>query len=107
MTGPTPPAGMEISDEARRAADMMNDALAAGMAGHWLAIRLSDGGTDGKVYEWRKDAVKFQMHEKQCMYLQVPPMLTPPADMQRLLENHRQMYAENVFMLDPQAEDAR
>lgn len=96
-----------ISDAARRAADVLNEAHHADMAGNWVAIRLSDGGSDGKIYEYRADAVRFQFHETQCMYLMVQPMMSSAEDMEHLLRRHREMYAAGYRMVDPQEASAR
>jgi hypothetical protein len=39
----------------------------------WLAIRLSDGGTDGMAYPSKETAVAFQLTETQCAYLRIRP----------------------------------
>src|SRR5437762_517876 len=33
-----------------------------------MAIRLSDGGSDGKLYDTKREAVKHQLHEQLCAY---------------------------------------
>jgi hypothetical protein len=42
------------------------------LAKRFIAIRLSDGGTDGAVYDSREDAIRHQLHETLCAYVQVP-----------------------------------
>lgn len=42
------------------------------LAKRFVAIRLSDGGSDGVVYETREDAIKHQLHETLCGYIQIP-----------------------------------
>src|SRR4051812_48154048 len=34
----------------------------------WLAVRLSDGGTDGTLYDTMEDAIRFQSDEFLCGY---------------------------------------
>lgn len=67
----------ELSDRTRRAYDVILTHVAAqgaeSVAGRWVAIRLSDGGSDGTLYDSKKDATRFQLHEKQCAYICVPP----------------------------------
>ena len=43
------------------------------IAGHWVAIRLSDGGSDGNLYPTKMHAAHYQLHEKQCAYICLPP----------------------------------
>jgi hypothetical protein len=38
----------------------------------WIAIRLSDGGSDNTVYDSREDAIHHQLFPTQCGYLPVP-----------------------------------
>lgn len=43
------------------------------LAGRYVAIRLSDGGSDGVAYESRPDAIAHQKHNaSRCVYLRVP-----------------------------------
>ena len=42
------------------------------LAKRFVAIRLSDGGSDGVAYETRDDAMRHQLHETQCGYFQIP-----------------------------------
>lgn len=43
------------------------------LARRFLAVRLSDGGTDGVVYETRADAIKAQTNTpSRCFYFQIP-----------------------------------
>ncbi len=42
------------------------------IAKRFVAIRLSDGGSDGVVYETRQDAIRHQLHETLCGYFQIP-----------------------------------
>jgi hypothetical protein len=64
-----------ISDAARRAADVVNLALLLdqeGNRGRWVAIRLSDGGSDGVIYDDPRAAADYQLHWKTCMYIPIP-----------------------------------
>lgn len=89
-----------FSDAARRASDAVNLALTAdpeGNRGRFLAIRLSDGGTDGVVYDTVAEAALFQLHYKQCMYLRIPASGIMPREAEVLLNYHRRVYdAGNV-----------
>lgn len=92
------------SDAARRASDTINMHLLAdreGNNGRWVAIRLSDGGSDGKVYDCKCDAIRFQLHEKQCVYVQIQPVGLDYRDADILIRMHRQYYDRNFKMPDP------
>lgn len=80
------------SDEARRAADIINMHIIAQRRG-FVAIRLSDGGSDNVVYDTKDDAVRHQLHPQQCAYFQL--QLTPivPWECDVFLLYTRQMYA--------------
>lgn len=62
----------------------------------WVAIRLSDGGSDNTVYDTREDAVKHQLYETQCGYLPVPLERTSEYVMDSLLWYWERMYAAGV-----------
>lgn len=66
----------ERSDRARRCSEAITLALLGqgrGVVGKWIAVRLSDGRSDGNVYDRKSDAVRHQIHETQCAYICVPP----------------------------------
>lgn len=63
-----------FSDAARRVSDAITlHLLADGDGNHlkWLAFRLSDGTSDGVVYDNPVDAADHQLHYKQCAYIQI------------------------------------
>lgn len=44
------------------------------LTGRYIAVRLSDGGSDGVAYESRTDAVEGQRHNaSRCGYYRIPP----------------------------------
>lgn len=63
---------ISYSDKAKRFADIVNGFTTwvpwEDRKRYWLAIRISDGGCDGVLYESRLDAVTHQAYEKQCVY---------------------------------------
>lgn len=73
----------------------------------WIAVRLSDGSTDGVLYESRRDAVRHQPYEKQCAYLS---LRAAPGGMEvqaayALLKLHRDAYDHpeyNISFIDPE-----
>lgn len=92
------------SDEARRASDIINLHLLAdpmGNTGRWVAIRLSDGGSDGVVYDCKCDAVRHQLNEKQCVFVNIQPAGLSAKDAEILLKMYRQLYDQNLKLPDP------
>lgn len=70
----------------------------------WVALRLSDGGSDGRVYESRKEAAKYQIHEQQCAYFcfrNAPNGFASPRDAGLYLEFHRAAYSAGMRLVDP------
>ena len=44
----------------------------------WVAIKLSDGDSDGIVYESRREAYTHQFHPLVCLYHKITPPTAPP-----------------------------
>jgi hypothetical protein len=63
----------------------------------WVAIRLSDGGSDGVLYPTKETAVAFQLHETQCAYMRVLPSGIPPREAVSFLYHTAQLY-QNAAM---------
>lgn len=94
---------MPVSDDGKRLSDAVAVAIAAGGRGRWIAARLSDGGTDGNVYDTRGDAIRHQLHEEQCCYVLIPPMgQMPPHEATAFLEFHRRRVKAGFSMVDPE-----
>jgi hypothetical protein len=73
LAGDAGPLGL-YSDAARRISDSVNLHLLADPDGNhkkWCAFRLSDGTTDGVVYDDPVAAADHQLHYKQCAYIQI------------------------------------
>src|ERR1044072_8184521 len=63
------------------------------IAGHWVAIRLSDGGSDGLLYPSKMHAANYQLHEKQCAYICLPPFgQMSIKEIHRFLEFNEQVF---------------
>lgn len=67
------------SDASRRLTDAHNLALAVhgrSAIGRFIACRMSDGTSDGTLYDTLTDAKRHQLHETQCAYvcIQEAPM---------------------------------
>ncbi len=85
-----------FSDAAKRASDIINLHLVAdpeGNIGYWVAIRLSDGGSDGVLYRELSDAVRAQLHYTQCMYVPIRFGGMPPQEADVMIVAHRRIYA--------------
>ena len=89
-------------DEARRASDVINQHVILQRRG-WVAIRLSDGGSDGVVYDLRADAIRHQLHEHQCAYFLLPSIPVTPYECEVFLRYNRQLYDNGLRMGDPDA----
>lgn len=96
MTGP--------SDAAKRCHEAVNihlQILGAAAIGKWVAVRLSDGGSDMVLYDTKYDAVRHQFHEFWCAYVCIPPNGMSVADAEDFLRITRQMYDAGVRLADP------
>lgn len=92
------------SDAAKRCADAVTLAAIAhvGNVGRWIAVRLSDGGSDHAVYDTRFDAVRHQLDERLCAYVQVPPGGMQPREAEAFLRYHRTLYDAGFRLPDPE-----
>lgn len=96
-----------VTEAGRRASDVVQQAIVDGYPGFWLALRLSDGGSDGIAYASKADAIRYQLHEQQCAYLRVPRDHASPREMSRYLELHRLLYAKGCRLADPDGDPGR
>lgn len=99
LAGDRGPLGL-YSDEARRVSDGVTLHLLAdrdGNHGKWLAFRLSDGTSDGVVYDTPIEAADAQLHYRQCMYVQIAHSGMSPKEASVMLNYYRKVYdAGNV-----------
>lgn len=103
--------GMNVhmaSDSARRAADEINRhifVLGHEAFGKWVAIRLSDGSSDGVLYDNRADAIRHQLHEHQSAYFCIPPYgcTITASEAETFMTYHRSMYDAGARYGDPDA----
>lgn len=94
-----------FSDAARRCSDTVNNHIAGlgwSAFGKWVAIRLSDGGSDDTVYDTRADAIRHQLHETQCCYVQIPPTGMPVAEAESFITFNRNLYNGGFRITDPE-----
>ena len=88
-------------DRTRRAHEIIGQHYADfgdAVTGWWCAVRLSDGGSDGKLYRDKRTATRFQLHEKQCAYICLPPPFDFPEGIIPISEVHRYIQiSEKVY----------
>lgn len=103
------PECIEISDPAKRMADCINALVTFTplweLRTKWIAVRLSDGGYDGTLYDSREDAVRHQLDERFCAYVAMQTMISgaKPLDCAIFLEFHRQAYDAGMRLHEPDA----
>ena len=95
-----------FSDAAKRCSDIINATAiieneAKNFTERWVAIRLSDGGSDGVVYDTRANAVKHQSDEFLCAYILVPPTGMSPREAEIFMTYHRKLYDAGFRLPDP------
>lgn len=81
-----------FSDAAKRFSGEMAMHVAAGMLRRWMAVRLSDGGSDGTAYERLSEAMRHQLHPTQCCYVRVAASPIPPNEADAVLGYYRRAY---------------
>jgi hypothetical protein len=91
-------------DAARRVTDMVRSQLAVHgvhAVGRWVAVRLEDGRSDGRLYDHKSDAIRHQTNEMSCAYLCIPPTGISVSDSQVFLRAMRQLYESGFRLADP------
>jgi len=90
--------------DAHRFADVHNMHLLAdsGNVGHWIAVRLADGGSDNTVYDHRREAVSHQLDEKLCAYVKINPRAMTPQEAASVLKFYRVAYDAGFKVTDPE-----
>jgi hypothetical protein len=94
------------SDAARRCSDAVNlhvSALGWGATKKWVAVRLSDGGSDGVLYDHRRDAIAHQLHERQCAYICISPGGMNACQAESFMRMTRNAYDAGAHLTDPEA----
>lgn len=101
-------ATQEELDSAKRLSGIVNSMVVIypleTVINSWIAVRLSDGGTDGVMYDSRADAVRHQQHETQCAYLSLraAPAGMPVNEAHAYLKFHRYAYDAGYVFTDPE-----
>lgn len=95
------------SDEAKRASDIINAYYSYvpldRLLRSWVAIRLSDGGSDGVLYDSKRDAVRHQSDEFLCAYICLKncPNGISKLEAERFLAFTRSAYEAGFRLPDP------
>lgn len=96
-----------LFDAAKRASDIVNSYRVFhewdDLKTKWVAIRLSDGGHDGVLYDSKRDAVKHQMNEQQCAYVSFMNLAggASAKEMAIFLQFNRDAYDRGFRLTDP------
>lgn len=99
-----------ISDAAKRASDLVNAFVTFTprdeLMRKFIAIRLSDGGSDGVLYDSKQAAVKHQSDEKLCAYVSFRHLFqgTTPREMEVFLRFNRDAYDAGFRLPDPDSQ---
>lgn len=91
-------------DYAYRCSDIVRQMITDGYAGKWVAIRMSDGGSDKIAYDTKGDAIRFQLHEFLCCYVLIPFDDMSPRAARNFIDLHRQLYDAGHHLVDPDKE---
>jgi hypothetical protein len=107
MRMPGAPPTVQPSDAAKRASDIINSYITFmpwdELKRKYIAIRLSDGGHDGNLYDSFTEAVRHQSDEKLCYYVWMGNLIggARPKDMELLLKFARDNYDRGAVFVDP------
>jgi hypothetical protein len=97
----------EFADAAKRASDRINLHLTFTpwdeLKHKWIAVRLTDGDSDGVLYDNKRDAVRHQLNEFQCAYISFRNLAggASPKDMALFLQFCRDAYDAGFRLPDP------
>jgi len=100
----------EFSDDAKRMHNIVQGYIAFvepwELQKKWLAVRLSDGGTDGTLYDSMEDAIRFQSDEFLCAYFSYKNTLggVTVKDCEIWLDFVRKAYKAGFRLPDPSAQ---
>lgn len=95
-----------LADAAKRTSDQYNLHRVAdvhGSIGKWFAVRLSDGESDGVLYDSKSAAVTHQHHNEDFYaFVQIGPWTMSPTDAAVFLDTNRRLYDKGVRLADPE-----
>jgi hypothetical protein len=97
-----------VTDAAKRAFDIVRGYVVFipwdQRINSWVALRLSDGGSDGTLYDSKQAAVRHQSHEQNCAYFSyrtAPEGFSSVTDAQLYMDYHRAAYDAGFRLPDP------
>lgn len=92
------------TDVGKRASEVIRKHISSDKelaVGSWVALRLSDGGSDNVLYPTKSTAIAHQLHEKQCAYVVIPPGGMSEQDAEAFICLMRQAYDNGVPLAHP------
>lgn len=93
------------SDRAKRCSDthrLHRSALGTEAIGRYIAVRISDGQSDGTLYDTKRDAVRHQKHnERLYAYLCIGPDDLSVCEAEATLEAFEAIMAAGLNLTDP------
>lgn len=99
---------VHVGDSAKRAYDIVRSYVHfvpyEDRIGKWVALRLEDGGSDGTLYDSKRDAIRHQANEFLCAYFSyrgAPNGFSNVRDVAAWLAYHRHMYDNGFRLPDP------
>jgi hypothetical protein len=101
------PEDKQLADAAKRASAIVNGYITFmpwdELCRKWIAFRLSDGGSDGVLYDSKRDAVRHQSDEFLCFYQSMRNMMggANERDMAIFIKWNRDAYNAGFRLPDP------
>jgi hypothetical protein len=99
---------VHVGDSAKRAYDIVRSYVHfveySERIRKWVALRLEDGGSDGTLYDSKRDAVRHQSDEFLCAYFSyrgAPNGFDNVRDCAAWLAYHRHAYSRGMRLPDP------
>ena len=98
------------SDAARRLSDAVSLHMTVSKTdavGRWVASRLSDGWTDGSLYDTKRDAMRHTTVPELYCFVKIPFEGMNYQEAEIFLNYNRQLYDNGYRMPDPESEGFR
>lgn len=100
MTGTPPDPKEERCKRAYEHLSLIQTVKGKDALNRWVAISLSDGSCDQRLYESKAEAIRFQLHETQCAYLFFNGM-PRPGELRFFLDLNEELYDGGLSLSDP------
>lgn len=95
-----PLASFARAERAHEHLAMMELAHGKDLLGKWVAIFLGDGRCDMKLYDSKREAIRWQKHETQCAYLCMNGIPTR-GEIRLMLDTTEELYDQGLSLADP------